>query len=160
RRGILPRTLFRLPNGRSPTMANQLKMVMVETVLRLLQRGWSYRRIAREMGIHRDSVARLARKAKAAKAPLGAEQGGDESKPAKAPLGAGPVAEALSKLETLDKANPVLQAISPRSHGSIKTTRFGIQSLRQPLLWAQALFTLQPAFHKKSFRKKKLSWSV
>jgi transposase len=69
-------------------MANRLKMAMVDAVLRLLQQGWSYRRIGRELGIHRDTVARLAGKSKPAKAPLGAEQAGAESKPAKAPLGA------------------------------------------------------------------------
>jgi transposase len=69
-------------------MANRLKMAMVDAILRLLQRGWSYRRIGRELGIHRDTVARLAGKSKPAKAPLGVEQNGAESKPAKAPLGA------------------------------------------------------------------------
>ena len=53
-------------------MANRLKMAMVDAILRLLQRGWSYRRIGRELGIHRDTVARLAGKSKPAKAPLGA----------------------------------------------------------------------------------------
>ena len=55
-------------------MANQLKMAMADTVLQLLQRGWSYRRIARELGIHRETVARLARESKPAKAPLGADE--------------------------------------------------------------------------------------
>ena len=55
-------------------MSNQHKMAMVETVMRLLQQGWSYRRIARELGIHRESVARLAGKSKPAKAPLGARR--------------------------------------------------------------------------------------
>ena len=39
-------------------MANQLKMAIVHAVIGLLQRGWSYRRIARELGIHRETVAR------------------------------------------------------------------------------------------------------
>ena len=80
-------------------MANQLKMAMVETVLRLLQQGWSYRRIARELGIHRNTVSELARKSKPAKAPLGAEHAGSESKPAKAPLGADPLTEAVVTLD-------------------------------------------------------------
>ena len=39
-------------------MANQLKMVMVNTILTLKQRGWSQRRIARELGINRETVAK------------------------------------------------------------------------------------------------------
>ena len=64
-------------------MANRLKMAMVDTVQRLLEQGWSYRRIARELGIHRDTVAGLAGKSKPAKAPLGADDGNGPSKPAK-----------------------------------------------------------------------------
>src|ERR1051326_4765900 len=69
-------------------MANRLKMAMVDTVLRLREQGWSYRRIARELGIHRETVARLAQESKPAKAPLGAADGDGGAKPAKAPLGA------------------------------------------------------------------------
>ena len=39
-------------------MANQLKMAMVNAILTLKQRGWSQRRIARELGIDRETVAR------------------------------------------------------------------------------------------------------
>ncbi|MFB0554114.1 MAG: helix-turn-helix domain-containing protein, partial [Phycisphaerae bacterium] len=39
-------------------MANQLKMAMVNAILTLKQRGWSHRRIARELGIDRETVAR------------------------------------------------------------------------------------------------------
>jgi transposase len=46
-------------------MANRLKMVMIETILRLHQRGWSNRRIARELGIDRGTVARRIRTFKA-----------------------------------------------------------------------------------------------
>lgn len=42
-------------------MANQLRMAMVEAIIALLGRGWSYRRIARELGVHRETVARYAR---------------------------------------------------------------------------------------------------
>jgi hypothetical protein len=59
-------------------------MAMVDTVLRLLKQGWSYRRIARELGIHRETVARLAAQSKPAKAPHGAATDGAQSKPAKA----------------------------------------------------------------------------
>ena len=42
-------------------MANQLKMAMIDAIITLLERGWSYRRIARELGIHRETVARYDR---------------------------------------------------------------------------------------------------
>ena len=59
-------------------MANQLKMADVQTVLTLHERGWSARRIARELGMNRETVARHIRLRREA-----------ESKPAIAPTGSG-----------------------------------------------------------------------
>lgn len=42
-------------------MANQLKMAEVQTILGLLEKGWSHRRIARELGVNRETVGRYAR---------------------------------------------------------------------------------------------------
>jgi hypothetical protein len=42
-------------------MANQLKVAVVDAIIGLLEHGWSYRRIARELGLHRDTVARYDR---------------------------------------------------------------------------------------------------
>src|SRR5258708_34802695 len=74
-------------------MSNRLKMAIVETILRLQQRGWSQRRIARELGVDRDAVARHVREAqadsKAANAPPGSAAVLEESKPANAPSGSG-----------------------------------------------------------------------
>jgi len=42
-------------------MAYRLKMAKIYAVLQLHQQKWSIRRIARELGIHRDSVARQIR---------------------------------------------------------------------------------------------------
>ena len=39
-------------------MANHLKMAMVQAIQILRARGWSYRRIGRELGIHRDTARR------------------------------------------------------------------------------------------------------
>jgi len=39
-------------------VANQLKMALVHSILTLHARGWSYRRIGRELGVHRDTVKR------------------------------------------------------------------------------------------------------
>ena len=37
-------------------MANQLKMAKINAILTLRERGWSCRRIARELGVHRETV--------------------------------------------------------------------------------------------------------
>lgn len=39
-------------------MANQLKMAQQQAIQTLMDQGWSQRRIARELGVHRDTVAR------------------------------------------------------------------------------------------------------
>jgi transposase len=71
-------------------MANQLKMAMVKAIITLKDRGWSMRRIARELGIHRETVTRYIERERlnpkpTTQAPLGSEVG---SKPAtEAPLG-------------------------------------------------------------------------
>ena len=46
-------------------MANQLKMAEQHAITRLAEHGWSYRRIAREMGVHRETVARYVGMARA-----------------------------------------------------------------------------------------------
>src|SRR5579864_8722464 len=72
-------------------MSNLLKVAMIETILSLRQRGWSKRRIARELGINRETVARYLRHAPAAPkpaiAPTGSREADDSSKPAIAPTG-------------------------------------------------------------------------
>ena len=39
-------------------MANHLRMAMIHAILTLHQRGWSKRRIARELGVDRGAVTR------------------------------------------------------------------------------------------------------
>ena len=39
-------------------MGNSLKMADKQRILALLELGWSYRRIQRETGVHRETVAR------------------------------------------------------------------------------------------------------
>jgi transposase len=69
-------------------MANQLKMAVVQAIIGLLDQGWSYRRIARELGIHRETVARYdrLRQSKPANPPPGSGVTGS-SKPANATPG-------------------------------------------------------------------------
>jgi transposase len=56
-------------------MSNQLKMATIQAILSLRAQRWSFRRIARELGVHRDTVARYVREAEAkpTKAPTGAD---------------------------------------------------------------------------------------
>lgn len=68
-------------------MANQLKMAVVNAILTLSERGWSQRRIARELGIDRETVAKYVNlwevgPKPATNAPIGSEG----SRPAKAPI--------------------------------------------------------------------------
>ena len=72
-------------------MANELKVAKVLSIKALHAQGWSQRRIARELGINRETVARHLRTlSKPAKAPTGSEPGVGDSKPAKAPPGSEP----------------------------------------------------------------------
>src|SRR5208283_3777708 len=77
-------------------MANLLKMAMLATILAFHRLGWSNRRIARELGIDRDTVSRHLRtveaQSKTAKAPTGSEPSPNDAKAAKAPPGSDDVA--------------------------------------------------------------------
>jgi len=69
-------------------MANQLKLAMVNAILTLKQRGWSQRRIARELGIDRETVARYVNLLESDSKPAtNAPTGSEGPKPAKAPIG-------------------------------------------------------------------------
>jgi transposase len=72
-------------------MANLLKMALVEAIRTLHARGWSQRRIAAELGINRETVARYLhqgdRAAKPAIAPPGSTEADEAPKPAIAPPG-------------------------------------------------------------------------
>jgi transposase len=66
-------------------MANQLKMAKVNSVLRLHSQGWSHRRIAAHLGIHRETVGRYLAGFSGDADAAGGES--ENSKPAKAPTG-------------------------------------------------------------------------
>jgi transposase len=75
-------------------MANELKMAQIDTILALHRRRWSNRRIAKELGIHRETVARhiqeAASQSKPARAPIGSEPALADAKPATSEGGAQP----------------------------------------------------------------------
>ena len=96
-------------------MANQLKMALVESIITLHGHGWSRRRIARELGIHRETVGRyvncagLAKRTRCAHPQAGSRNapiGIDPSKPASnAPTGSPSIAEPWRQvvIEKLDQ---------------------------------------------------------
>lgn len=74
-------------------MANQIKMAVSDSILTLYERGWSGRRIARELDLNRETVSRHIRlhtapEPKPAILPAGID-GPEDSKPAKVPTGIG-----------------------------------------------------------------------
>ena len=94
--------LWIVRDERSDGMANQLKMANIQSILALHHNGWSNRRIAKELCIHRDTVGRyicLSREqdlpasqadSKPAKAIIGSNDSGNDpgqAKPAKALTG-------------------------------------------------------------------------
>jgi transposase len=93
-------------------MSNLLKVAMIETILSLRQRGWSQRRIARELGIDRETVARQLRQAgapaKPAIAPTGSADDDGAAKPAIAPIGA---------TDTVPGLGPAPAAAAPQAAG-------------------------------------------
>jgi transposase len=95
-------------------VANRLKMATVEAIAALVARGWSQRRIARELGVNRETVGRyvaLARRPGEAVSGASAESGVceaspspgiDPSKPAKSPLGSADSKPAKAPLGSVD----------------------------------------------------------
>ena len=130
-------------------MANRLKMAMVEAIVALVARGWSQRRIARELGVNRETVGRyldLARRQGEAAAGASARSGVGEvcpspddvaSKPAKAPLGSGDSKPAKAPLgsgeASLGSAGSKPATNPPTgSAGSGRTNNGGFIALRPP----------------------------
>jgi transposase len=76
-------------------MSNLLKVAMIEIILSLHRKGWSQRRIARELEINRETVARYLRQVRTASKPADAPTGSvgpdAASKPANAPTGSTPL---------------------------------------------------------------------
>jgi transposase len=98
-------------------MSNQLKMPNIQAILTLRQQGWTFSRIARELDLHRETVARYVRlHSKPAEAPTGS----DDPKPSKAPPGSGDSkpAEVHSgsrlRVETRSECEPLREMIQQK----------------------------------------------
>src|SRR5438552_2635357 len=68
---------FRYSPGAKGRMANQLKMALVQDILTLRRHGWSGRRIARELGVCRETVGRYVNGAGPPKPASNAPTGGN-----------------------------------------------------------------------------------
>ena len=66
-------------------MSNHLKVAIIDTIASLYRKGWSRRRIARELEIDRETVARYLKQAGVAPKPAIAPAGSDSSEPAPKP---------------------------------------------------------------------------
>jgi transposase len=94
------------------SMSNSLKVSLQTTIYSLDNRGWSRRRIARELGIDRETVGRYLRLAKPAILTTGLEEAGD-AKPAIPTAGLEEACEAKPAISTtgLEEASEVKPAI-------------------------------------------------
>jgi transposase len=109
-------------------MANELKVAKVLSIQALHAQGWSQRRIARELGIHRETVARyLGEPSKPATAPTGSVEGEEDSKPATAPPGSGD-GEGVSKPATAPTGSDADQEHEPSEDCLSETERIGTDS--------------------------------
>jgi len=70
-------------------MANTLRMAQIHTIIELWGQGWSFRRIARQLGLHRETVARYVRLE---------QQGREGPKPAIPTAGRGSLCEPYREL--------------------------------------------------------------
>ena len=125
-------------------MSNRLKVAMIDLVLSLHRKGWSQRRIATELEINRETVARYLKQARAAPKPANAPPGSDipeaAPKPANAPPGSSGFEIAASAgVQTLSSASDR----SSRARGrpsDCEPWRDIIQSKRNQGLSAQRIY--------------------
>ena len=101
-------------------MANQLRMAIVQSILHLHSLQWSQRRIARELGIHRETVGRYLLQHLGGAKPAIPPTGSGRSKPATISPAPGPPREGTEAAERAEEAGGSKPAISPA--GSMPAT--------------------------------------
>jgi transposase len=106
-------------------MSNLLKVAMIDIILSLHRRGWSQRRIADELEIHRETVARYLKKAEAAPKPANAPPGSTSveaaPKPANAPPGSTSV-EAAPKPANAPPGSTTIEAAPKPANAPLGST--------------------------------------
>lgn len=94
-------------------MANQLKMANVQAILSLHAQGWSRRAIARQLGVHRETVGRHVRLAAAGSKPANMHAGPSspiESAPAVDPVGPTANGAASPRPRSCDRWRELIEA--------------------------------------------------
>jgi transposase len=93
-------------------MSNQKSMTVHCSILTLYERGWSKSRVARELGIHRETVARHIRNAQR----LASNSGFADSKPSILPLGNGGSKPSIPPIGYFDSKPSILPAGNEHRH--------------------------------------------
>jgi len=119
-------------------MANRLKMAKLEAILSLHQRQWSIRRIAKELGLHRDTVARHIQLHEANAKPASADGGAHDAKQATSAAGASAAKQATLPAGACDAKQATPEG-APIGSGtaSASTAQARQASLCEP--WRQAI---------------------
>lgn len=109
-------------------MANQLKMAMVNAIWTLKQRGWSNRRIAQELGIDRETVARYVHLWDAESKPVtNTPTGSEGAKPGIAPIGS--ISKDTKKPGPESQCEPHRKTVEDKLQGGLSRQRI-YQDLR------------------------------
>jgi hypothetical protein len=122
-------------------MANHLKMATIDSILLLHARGWSSRRIARHLGIHRDTVSRCLKQSKQARALIGSAQ----SKLGQAPIGSeDPVMPSLvpataAYFDNCNEAAPVAERPNEISQLARVLAPYSLDPSNAERLWESSL---------------------
>jgi predicted transcriptional regulator len=110
-------------------MSNSLKVSLQTTIYSLSDRGWSRRRIARELGIDREAVGRYLRLAKPAISTAGSEEAG-EAKPAISTAGLEEAGEAKPTISIAgngvgrkSQCEPLAEVIKAKVEGGLSAQR-------------------------------------
>jgi transposase len=93
-------------------MSYLIKVATIDIILSLHRRGWSQRRIARELDINRETVARYLRHAESASNPASAPTGSDTSESASKPANAPTGSDALETGPNLPDQPPISAPVS------------------------------------------------
>ena len=106
-------------------MANQLKMAKVNSILTLRAQGWSCRRIARALGVHRETVGRWIKQAQNRPNPLTGSEPAGGSEPANPPTGSGgdASAEPVSRSGPASTCEPLREQITEKLEAGLSAQR-------------------------------------